>query len=127
MFSLCARESDKIIGKLKRLGLLWSIYAQFSFGIGLHTHKRHRLPKTSLRTAAFQPHRLELLSHIKCSRLTALCPRATTFKTIVRKKFDVRAQSVFANLAGYHSLLLGSASYGDCDDNYDLLSSHVSF
>src|SRR5260370_4744914 len=53
MFGLCARESDKIIAKLKPLVLLWSIYAQFRFGISLHTYERHRLPKTSLRTGAF--------------------------------------------------------------------------
>ena len=92
-------ECHKIIGELKRFTLLAVCDVQLSFRIGFDANERYRLPKTSLGRGAFETHRFELFRDIKRREFAAARASAATFQSIVRKKFDMSPQRVFADCA----------------------------
>src|SRR5258706_7497681 len=113
MISLRAGKRDEVVGELKRLGIVGAVDAQLSLWIGLHAHQRNRLPETSFGARAFQSHRLKLLGDVQRSELPAFRTRASPLETVIGKKLDVRAQSVFADGA-WQGLSTGRNSLRHC-------------
>src|SRR5438309_8978645 len=110
MLRLCASEGDELVRELECFAFLRAVDSQLCFRVRLDADERNRLPETSLRPCAFQSYRFKLLRDVERRHFTALRAGAAAFKSIVGKKLDVRAQSIFTDRTGYSSRPLCDAN-----------------